>query len=655
MGDKISELPASSTIASTDVLLKSNAAGSTEIITFDNFQTNFNFLRTTGSNTMQIGVSDYSLPVIRIPATNKYVGVGGGSSFVPSSLLHLSGYAGQNVILTIQSASGYTGYLKLADDNCPWYLGNVPSGKFFISGDSANIDYPSISINTDGRILITDGSQYSVANVESDVNMQFFAETGLRMSFDNNVISNDIDFDYSGVQSSKDLYINYYQDNNIGSGTFFGLSGAVFVDHDNGLTRIGNNDDRSPDARLMVTNDTTNRTTYKTVLIEDVTSPNLHWRKIGSSNTVSATYDQSTNQLYWGRNKSPGAISSSDPIIFDLANKRIGINVDPSASFDISGASSALFTRYQSASETMVIKYQINSEVGSAFDEIFTTYSSGANNNMIVGYKFQGDNTYGDGTGLGIFFWQTGTSSNVYNSSRNVATISDHGDLDVKRYYTTDNEYCQGKFIQIHRATCSDTYDPVYLHLDNINYNHQNSGSLSYHTLCQLQGIVEGVDFTCKLNPTIPNGTGYLVFNRFNDLIMTGVGGNNYVSGTPRSTAIGTKTFFQLWDAYNNTTKDPQDIDLSTFVYVSGAITGQDFFNLKARRLNTTNGQKFYGASVNTLEFNKFDNIGWVAYAVTGPTSSDVVHLGGAKNLNTIVSYFVESDTSTEVGTYIQQ
>ena len=85
MGDKISELPASSAIASLDVLLKSNAAGSTEIITFDDFQTNFNFLRTTGSNTMQIGVSDYALPVIRIPSNNKYVGIGGGSSFVPSS------------------------------------------------------------------------------------------------------------------------------------------------------------------------------------------------------------------------------------------------------------------------------------------------------------------------------------------------------------------------------------------------------------------------------------------------------------------------------------------------------------------------------------------------------------------------------------------
>ena len=47
MGDKISALPSSSTVASTDVFLKSNAVGSTEIITFDDLQKNFTFLRTT--------------------------------------------------------------------------------------------------------------------------------------------------------------------------------------------------------------------------------------------------------------------------------------------------------------------------------------------------------------------------------------------------------------------------------------------------------------------------------------------------------------------------------------------------------------------------------------------------------------------------------
>lgn len=649
MGDKVSDLPSSSTISSSDVLIKSNVAGNTEIITFEDFQNNFYFIKSTGSNTMQIGVSDYALPVIRIPSNNRYVGIGGGSTFVPSSILHISGYTGQNTVVTIHPASGYTGYLKFNDDSIPWYLGNVPSGKFFISGYANNIYQPSINIESDGDILITDGSQYSMSNVESGVSLQFFAKTGLRMSFDDNTNSNDIDFNYSGIQSDKNLYINYHQDPSITSGTFIGLSGAVFIDHDNSLTRIGNNDDRSPDARLMVTNDTTDGTTYKTLLVEDVTNPNMFWRKIGSTTTASATFDPSNSQLYWGRNKSAGAVSSLDPIIFDLFNGRVGINVDPAYYIDVSG-SSTLHRRYQSAGETMVIKYQINSEAGSAFNEIFTTYSSGTNNNLIVGYKFVGDNNYSDAGDVGQYFWQTGNTSNSYNSSRNIATLSDKGDLDIDRYYSTKNSFCQGKFIQIHRSSCTDTYAPVYLNLDNINYNYQTTGSLAYHSLCQLKGSVQGVDFTCQLNSGIANGTGYLVFNRFADLQLTNVGGNTYVSGT----AIGPRNFFQIWDAANNIYKNPSDITFGTYAYVSGLITGQGFLNLQARRSNTTDGEKFYG-STSSLDFNKFDNVGWVAYAVTGAASPAITPLYGAKNLNTLVSYFIESDTNSEAGTYISQ
>lgn len=648
MGDKVSELPSSSTISSSDVLLKSNAAGNTEIITFDDFQKNFYFLRSTGSNTMQIGVSDYALPVIRIPSNNRYVGIGGGSTFVPSSILHVSGYSGQNTILTIHPASGYTGYLKFYDNLTPWYLGNIPSGKFFISGSANNIYQPSINIENDGDILITDGSQYSMSGVESGVSLQFFAKTGLRMSFDDNTNSNDIDFNYSGIQSDKDLYINYHPDTSITSGTFVGLSGAVFVDHDNALTRIGNNDDRSPDARLMVTNDTTDGTSYRTFLIEDVANPNMSWRQIGAVTRASATFESSSRQIYWAINKTPGAVSSLDPIIFDLSNKRIGIGVDPSSNIDISGANSTIFTRYQSANQNIIMKYQLNSEFGSSIDEIFHTYSSGANNNMMAGYKFTGPNYYGDGYG-GIFFWQTGNTSNVYNSTRNVAELSDYGDLNIKKYYSTDNDFCQGKFLQIHRATCTDTYTPVYLNLDNINYNYQTSGSLAYHTLCQLRGFVKGVDFTCQVNSGISNATGYLVFNRFANLKLNNQGGTTYVSGE----SYGSRVFLQLWNPSTNSYKNGADINLTNYCYVSGALTGQGFFNLQARRNNTTVNQRFNG-STSALDFLKFQNIGWVAYAISG-ASQTVIPLSGAKNLNTMISYFIESDTDSEAGTYITQ
>jgi len=651
MGDKISDLPSSSTISSSDVLIKSNSAGNTEIITLDDFQKNFYFLRTTGSNTMQIGVSDYELPVMRIPSSNRYVGIGGGSSFVPSSVLHISGYTGQNTIVTIHPASGFTGYLKFHDNSIPWYLGNIPSGKFFVSGYSANIYQSSFNVQNDGRVLISDGSEYSVSDVESGINMQFFAKTGLRMSFDNNTNSNDIDFDYSGIQSDKDLYINYRPDASILSGTFVGLSGAVFVDHDNGLTRIGNNDDRVPDARLMVTNDTTNGTSYRTFLIEDVANPNMSWRKIvgGSPNRASITFD-GTNQLYFGLNKSAGAISPLDPLIVDLQNKRIGFGVDPASTIDISGANNTVFTRYQCAINTLIMKYQLNEEFGSTTDEIFHTYSSGTNNNMIVGYKFLASNYYGDAKIPGNFFWQTGNTSNVYNSSRNVAELTDYGDLNIKRYYSTDNDFCQGKFLQIHRSSCTEYNTPVYLNLDNINYDYQTSGSLAYHNLCQLRGSVKGVDFTCQTNSGLSNGTGYLVFNRFADLQMTNVGGTTYVSGE----TFGSRVFFQLWNSTTNNYKNPSDIDLTNYCYVSGALTGQGFFNLKARRSNTTVNEKFNGAAA-ALDFLKFQNIGWVAYAVTGTTNPAVTPLSGAKNLNTMISYFIESDTDSEAGTYINQ
>ena len=653
MGDKISALPSSSTVASTDVFLKSNAVGSTEIITFDDLQKNFTFLRTTGSNSMQIGVSDYALPVIRIPSNNKFVGIGGNSAFVPSSILHISGYTGQNAIITIQSASGYTGFLKFSDNNYPWYLGNIPSGNFFITGDSDSIYNSSIVIDPNGGLLLSDGSQYSVSQVESGASVQVFAATGFRITLDDNTNNNDIDFNYSGIFSNKNLYINYFPSAATTSGTFLGLSGAVFVDTNYALSRIGNNTGRFPDARLMVTNDTTNGTTYKTFLIEDTTYPNFYFRKVGQTNTASFTFDPSTTQLYLAKNKTVGTISNTDPFIFDVSNGRLGVGgVDPVYPTDISGSNGDLVSRYQSSSQTLIFKYQSNFPGSSGpVDSIFTTYSSGTKNNMLVGYRFSGSNNYADAGDVGEFFFQTGDTSNTSYSSRDICNISEKGDLDISRYYSTNNDFSQGKFLQVHRASCTESNTPVYLNLDNISYDYQSTGSLAYHSLCPLSGQVIGVDFTCQLNSGISAGTGYLVFNKFGDILLTNVGGNTYVSGT----TLDSKPFYQLWDASTNQFKNPNDINPGTQIYVSGAITGQAFLNLQARKSNTTVNQKFNGAGTDRLKFNKFDSVGWVAYAVTNPSSPTITILTGAKNLTTTVSYFIESDTASEGGSYISQ
>lgn len=236
-------------------------------------------------------------------------------------------------------------------------------------------------------------------------------------------------------------------------------------------------------------------------------------------------------------------------------------------------------------------------------------------------------------------------------SSRDICNISEKGDLDISRYYSTNNDFSQGKFLQVHRASCTESNTPVYLNLDNISYDYQSTGSLAYHSLCPLSGQVIGVDFTCQLNSGISAGTGYLVFNKFGDILLTNVGGNTYVSGT----TLDSKPFYQLWDASTNQFKNPNDINPGTQIYVSGAITGQGFLNLQARKSNTTVNQKFNGAGTDRLKFNKFDSVGWVAYAVTNPSSPTITILTGAKNLTTTVSYFIESDTASEGGSYISQ
>jgi len=135
----------------------------------------------------------------------------------------------------------------------------------------------------------------------------------------------------------------------------------VFVDADYSLTRVGNNPARFPDARLMVTNDITNSTTYKTCVIEDTANPNLYFRKVGQNNTASFTFDPSTTQLYLAKNNTPASISATDPFIFDVSNARLGVGgVDPVYPLDVTGNNADLVSRYQSFSQTLIHKYQSN-------------------------------------------------------------------------------------------------------------------------------------------------------------------------------------------------------------------------------------------------------------------------------------------------------
>ena len=656
MATTIPELNQIGSIPNNALLLLSYSGAASQIASFQDFKKNLTFIQPYSGNDMLLGIQD--TPVVRIVNSNRYIAISPTGSFSPLSQFHISGASGSNNIFTLQNHSGTSGAIRFYDQTGSWYLLKDNYNNFTISGVKPNDIYNnSLLLSSDGSVLITDGSLYSYTEVDADVNVQISVATGIRFSFDDNTNANDITLSYSGINFDKDVYIGYNTGANVVSGAFFGPSGAVFVDKDDATVRVGNTN-RNTDARLMVSNVVVAGSPYKTLLIEDAGVPNLFFRNTGTASTLTASimYNQPVSQLHFARNKTSATVLPTDPVIFDLSNGRVGLGgIDPTYPLDVTGTS-AFISRYQSSSNYAFSRIQSNPTASGPVDYVATAYGSGDFNSFLIGYDFDkavagpSGPASGPTTRVGQFFFQTGNVSNVYDASRNVVTISDQGDINNKGLYTSDNNFCYGKFIDIHRAS-NLTGGAVYLNFDNIDYDFNHSGISTYHSLFPASGRIIGVDFTCQLNSGLSDGTGYLVFNNFTGLTLTNVGGNAFVSGV--STSVN-KKFFQVWDAYSNDYYDSPS--LSNHCYVSGVITGQGFLNLKARINNLTVGNKFTN-STTKLSFDRYDYGSWVTYCLRNDGSGGTVlsPLTGAMNLTTIAEYFYVSDTDSCSGNYIYQ
>lgn len=660
MASSIPDLTTVSSVPSNALFLLSYSGAPSQIVSFQDLLKNLTFVQSYDTNDLLLGVGNSSIPAIRISNSNKYVGISNNLNFSPLSILHVSGVTGSNTVFTIESPTGQTGYVRFLNQTGSWYIGQDNLNNFTISGTSPNDIYKnSFLIDHYGNVLITDGSYYVNSSLDTGVNIQFSVATGLKINVNDGTNSNDLSFTASGISSSKDLYLGYNTGTNSVSGSFFGLSGAVFVDKDDGTTRIGNTN-RDVDARLMVSNSPIAGSPYKTMLVEDTGNAGLYFRQVGSTNTTSIIYNQPYDQIHFAKNKTSASVLANDPIIFDLGNKRIGVGgIDPTYPIDITG-NGALISRFQTSSDHAFSRLQSNAvnASGPAVDYVATAYGSGDYNSFIIGYDFYVSSTSPSGpsgpsgpkTRLGQFFFQTGDSNNVYYPSRNIVTISDYGDINTKGIYTSDDNFCYGKFVDIHRAS-NVTGGAVYLNFDNIDYAFQTSGNVAYHSLLPASGRVIGVDFLCQLNSGMSNGTGYLVFNHFSGLTLTNANGKTYVSGNSTSSS---KSFFQVWDAYTNAYKSSPS--LTNFCYVSGIISGQGLLNLKARINDTTEGNKFRN-STSKLSFDRYDYGSWAAYALrdNGSGGTTLTPLTGAMNVTTMVEYFFASDTDSSNGTYVIQ
>jgi len=645
MANLIPELTQVTSVPNDAFVLLSYSNAPSQIVTFANFIKNFSFVQSANGNDLLLGVGSSNTPSARISNSSKYFGIANSSAFSPLSLLHISGATGSNTLLTVENATGVSGGFRLYDSSGSWYILKDSLNNFSISGTKPNDIYKnSLFINNSGDVLITDGSQYVNSNVDTGINVQLFAANNIRLSVDNNTSSNDYTFNADGLNSANDLYLAYNLPSNPLSGSFFGLSGAVFVDKDDATVRIGDTN-RTTDARLMVSNSNVFSSPYKTLLIEDAGVPNIFLRTTGSSNTASILYNQSISELHFALNKTSAATASTDPIIFDLSNKQLGIGgISPDYPLDVTATTTLLY-RFQTNQDSALTRIQSNyASASGPVNYVATAYGSGDYNSFLIGYDFDKSTSGPSGPSArqGQFFFQTGDTTNSYSTSRNIVTISDAGDIDAKGLYTSDSNYCYGKFLQMHRASCV-TGNPIYLNLDNINYGFQTSGSIAYHSLFPASGRVIGVDFLCQLNSGVTNATGYLVFTKYPSLQHVNAGGAVYISGATNSAG----GFMQVWNPYSNAYQVPS---FSNHAYVTGAITGQGILNLKARISNTSVGNRFVGNTAN-LNFSRYQMGSWVAYAVS--SAGVFIPLTGAMNLTTLAEYFYTSDTDSATGFYI--
>lgn len=462
MAQRLDSLSTTSTLQNDYLIPVSDYDVTAYNISFEDFKSNLNKIRSTGVD-LTIGAnSDY--PALTVKDTTRRVGIGSfyGASDTHAALqplydLEVAGTSGYNTAIGLRG-SGVNQSLVFYDNNAAYEYKKTPFGDFSVKSSAA--DHPYIYFHSGSGTFISDGFGYQATGCDSDVNMQLYATDTIRFTVDDGTNALDADFTTSGIQSNGDFYFDYYSGANTSSGSFFGLSGAVFVSSHNQNVRVGN-EEVFPDARLHVTNNLTDGVTYKTCLIEDENYPNLFFKQIDGSNTVSLTHN-GASALYFGYNKSPSSISNQyDGVIFDLGNRRVGVGgINPSYTLDITGANQPMI-RMQTDDPIMYNKMQLNypQSVGDV-ETIFTTYTSGTKNTFLVGYDFE--NSY--------YYYQTGDTSDTYYPVRNTHKFYSNGDLDIKGSYTTTGKYCEGKFAQNYHTRCisSDIY---------VNPLHENSAT----------------------------------------------------------------------------------------------------------------------------------------------------------------------------------
>jgi len=337
----------------------------------------------------------------------------------------------------------------LGDGDIYWRLSKKASDKdLYIEVSENDNDYTGVlNLNKSGCVGIFDGS------ADLTDNEKLFVK-GSGVKFENADGSASIIFDLYGQEiktsNGDNLLVNYSNNNHTLIGT-----NALFVGNYGSITpRIGINT-LTPTHTLAV---------FGFGVVGNLGAASLSTNVFTSVRSLNGTgyFGLVGNSLILG----PRAYSSSENLYYSLSTKNLGLGtIYPTDKLHVNGGTSETISKFETSNTTAEVFQSNNGSGPSTWNTIYTfgrAYYSGPTlylNSKKWGIGlFENGGSYSD-----AFVFRTGADTTTVNAIK--ASLSTDGDLDIKGSYTTNNDYAQGKFVQVYQTKLSSDniyFNPFY-------------------------------------------------------------------------------------------------------------------------------------------------------------------------------------------------